>query len=233
MTSPAPIDAELVESLAGPLAERLGAVHERLQSLGGGEVELLPVSKAHPVEAVVAGLQVGLRTFGENYAQELAAKAAILSSPTFGEGADAGPTWHFVGQLQRNKVRLIADAVSVWQSVDRLRVGTEIAKRAPGATVFAQVNLSEDPNKGGCSFDELPELVQGLDAAGLRVTGLMGVGTAADDGATAAGFRRLRSMVDELGLEHCSMGMTDDLELAIDAGSTMVRLGTAVFGPRT
>lgn len=218
------IDEALIEQLAAPLGERLASVRERMRAAGGAAVTLLPVSKAHPVEAVVAGQRHGLTTFGENYAQELAGKHAALGA--------AAPEFHFIGQLQRNKVRQIADAVGLWQSVDRIRVADEIAKRAPGARALAQVNLADDPGKAGCNFEDLPELVEHMQSIGLRVEGLMGVGTATDDQATAAGFRRLRNQADALGLVECSMGMTADLELAINEGSTMVRIGTALFGAR-
>lgn len=219
-----PIDLALVDELAQPLGERLEAVRDRIRAAGGDKVQLLPVSKAHPVEAVAAGQRHGLRTFGENYAQELASKHAALG--------DDAPEFHFIGQLQRNKVRQIAHAVGLWQSVDRIRVADEIAKRAPGARALAQVNLADDPGKAGCNFEDLPELVEHMQSIGLQVEGLMGVGTAADDTATASGFRRLRATADALGLAECSMGMTADLELAINEGSTMVRIGTALFGAR-
>lgn len=223
------IDETLVTELQAPLAQRLDALRTRIADAAAGDaVQLLPVSKAHPVEAVIAAQRVGLTEFGENYAQELAGKAATMSA---NDSEDA--SWHFIGQLQTNKVRTIAHVVTVWQSVDRAKVGTEIAKRVPGATVFAQVNLSEDPGKAGCNFDDLPALIEHLLGLGLMVDGLMGVGTAADDQATAAGFGRLRSAVDEWQLRHCSMGMTGDLELAIAEGSTMVRVGTALFGSRS
>jgi len=235
------IDIELVEQLSAALGPRLAAVQERMRQAGGDNVTLLPVSKAHPVEAIVAARRHGLDSFGENYAQELAMKHSTLAAmadvsdaPVIGDerAESTKPRFHFVGQLQRNKVRHIAGAVELWQSVDRIRVADEIAKRAPGARVLAQVNLADDPAKAGCNFDELAPLVERMHELGLRVEGLMGVGAAADELATAQGFQRLRSQVDVLGLTVCSMGMTADLEVAIREGSTLVRVGTAIFGPR-
>ena len=199
----------------------------RMAACGGADVALLAVSKGHPVEAAIAARRIGLSELGENYAQDLAAKAPVVADAAGAVG------WHFIGQLQTNKVRLIADRVHTWQSVDRIKVGREITKRAPGARVFAQVNLSNEPQKAGCSFDGIHELVQQLRELDLDVAGLMGVGTAADDNATAAGFARLRAHVDQLELAECSMGMTADLEMAINEGSTMVRVGSDLFGPRT
>lgn len=215
-----------VRRRATALRDRLEIVRARIDAAGGIAVALLPVSKGHPVEAAIAARRLGITELGENYAQELAAKASIVAE-------DTGPVgWHFIGQLQTNKVRLIADHVHTWQSVDRIKVGREIAKRAPGARIFAQVNLSSEPQKAGCSFEALGELVEGLQQLDLDVAGLMGVGSAQNDLATAQGFARLREAVDYYSLDECSMGMTADLEVAVREGSTIVRVGTDLFGPR-
>lgn len=220
------VDEAEVDRRQTRLGEQLEQLRSRMAACGGEQVELLAVSKGHPVEAALAARRIGLDQLGENYAQELAAKAPLVSEHAGQVG------WHFIGQLQTNKVRMIADYVHTWQSVDRIKVGREIAKRAPGARVFAQVNLSNEPQKAGCSFDDIAALVHALRELDLDVAGLMGVGTATDDNATAAGFQRLRTSVDQLKLTECSMGMTADLEMAIREGSTMVRVGSDLFGPR-
>lgn len=220
------VDAVEVERRRADLVPRLEHLRARLAAAGGEHVDLLAVTKGHPVEAAIAARLVGLEDLGENYAQDLLAKTETVREQA------GNVRWHFIGQLQTNKVRSLADRVAVWQSVDRSKVAREIAKRAPGATVFAQVNLSAASQKAGCSFDDLDQLVDQMRTLGLEVAGLMGVGTADDDAATAAGFARLRSAVDRLGLSHCSMGMSADLELAVGEGSTMVRVGTDLFGPR-
>lgn len=226
MSEVSAVDESEVERRQAALDERMQALRARIAACGGEHVHVLAVSKGHSVEAAVAARRLGLFELGENYAQELAAKAPVVT-------AAAGPVgWHFIGQLQTNKVRLIAAHVHTWQSVDRIKAGREIAKRAPGARVFAQVNLSDEPQKAGCSFGDINELVQQLRELELNVAGLMGVGSAADDMATAAGFARLRAHVDQLELVECSMGMTADLELAINEGSTMIRVGSDLFGPR-
>ena len=220
------VDEDDVQRRQLALAVRLETVRRRIDEAGGAGVTLLGVSKGHPVEAAVAARRLGLMELGENYAQELAAKAPVVANTS-------GPVgWHFIGQLQTNKVRMIAEHVHTWQSVDRLKVGREIAKRAPGARVFAQVNLSSEPQKAGCAFADIDTLVDALREFDLNVEGLMGVGSADDDHSTAQGFAQLRAAVDRLGLSECSMGMTADLELAIGEGSTMVRVGTDLFGPR-
>ncbi len=186
---------------------------------------MLAVTKGFGPDAVAAVASAGCRMIGENYAQELLDKRAVA--------ADAGLAIHFIGRLQSNKVRLVADDVAVWETVDRPSLVDEIARRAPGATVLIQVNTTGEPNKGGCPPDEVRALLGRAGAAGLAVDGLMTVGPT-EGGAEAArpGFRLVRALVAELGLATCSMGMTDDLDVAVQEGTTRVRLGTALFGPR-
>src|SRR5262249_44733141 len=139
----------------------------------------------------------------------------------------------FIGQLQRNKVRTIAPFVHLWQSVDRLSLGEEIARRAPGAAVLIQVNAEGDPTKGGCSLALAPGVVDGCRDLGLEVRGVMAVGpTKGGPDAAKPAFEAVRDLADRLGLAERSMGMTADLEVAVRAGSTMVRVGSALFGPR-
>ena len=198
----------------------------RIRAAGGSDaIELLAVTKGFGPEAVAAAAFAGCRMIGENYAQELLEKRAVA--------ADGRLAIHFIGQLQSNKVRQVADAVAVWETVDRPSLVEEIVRRAPGATVLIQVNTTGEPNKGGCPPDDVPALLERARAAGLAVDGLMTVGPT-EGGAEAArpGFRQVRALVDELGLATCSMGMTDDLEVAVEEGTTRVRLGTALFGPR-
>jgi uncharacterized pyridoxal phosphate-containing UPF0001 family protein len=142
---------------------------------------------------------------------------------------------HSIGQLQSNKIKQLAGIVDVWQSVDRLALLTEIAKRSPhsGAEVLIQVNATGEDGKGGCAPAEVGELVHSAFDLGLSVMGLMTVGpTQQDPVMTRSAFRLLRMLVDEHELRHCSMGMTGDLEIAIEEGSTMVRVGSALFGNR-
>lgn len=206
----------------------LERVRERIAAAGGDpeRVRVLAVTKGHGIDAVRAALDAGLHDIGENYAQELVAKADEI-----GTDPDA-LRWHFIGQLQRNKVRQIAHLVSLWQSVDRLRLGEEIAKRAPGASVLVEVNLTDDPERGGVPPGLAAGVVDGLRDLGLRVEGLMAVGRTGDESEVRAGFRQVRTLADELALPERSIGMSGDLEVAVQEGSTMVRIGTALFGPR-
>jgi uncharacterized pyridoxal phosphate-containing UPF0001 family protein len=126
----------------------------------------------------------------------------------------------------------VAPFVSLWQSVDRLSLASEIARRAPGAEVLVQVDVSHEAAKGGCPASFVPAMVEGCRDLGLVVRGLMAVGPMGPPELARAGFRALSSLADELDLRERSMGMSDDLEVAVQEGSTMVRLGTALFGPR-
>ena len=184
---------------------------------------MLAVTKGFGADAIDAALAAGCRAIGENYAQELLAK----------QRAAAAAEVHFIGQLQSNKVRQLAPLVQVFETVDRAKLATEIARRAPGAAVLIQVDTTGEPGKGGCPVDALDPLVDAVRAAGLDLRGLMTVGPTTG-GAEAArpGFRRVRAEVDRIGLSVCSMGMSDDLEVAVQEGSTQVRIGSALFGPR-
>jgi uncharacterized pyridoxal phosphate-containing UPF0001 family protein len=141
--------------------------------------------------------------------------------------------WHFLGHVQRNKVRDLADVVGLWQGVDRAAAGAEIAKRAPGAAVLVQVNVSGESAKNGCAPVDTDGLVDALREQGLDVRGLMAVGPDGPPQAAAPGFRLLAAIADRLGLAERSMGMSDDVEVAVEEGSTMLRVGRALFGPRS
>ena len=210
------------------LAARLAHVRDRIEAAGGDPdvVQLVAVTKGLSADAPTAALGVGLLDLGESYGQELVAKAGALA------GATPTPRWHMIGRLQRNKVRSLADVVHLWQSVDRLPLGLEIARHAPGAAVLVQVNVSGEAQKGGCPAAETGDLVRALGAAGLDVRGLMAVGATGPPEVARPGFRVLRELADDLDLPVRSMGMSGDLEVAVEEGSTMVRVGTALFGVR-
>jgi pyridoxal phosphate enzyme (YggS family) len=205
--------------------DRLEAVRTRIRDAGGTDVRIVAVTKGFGPEAIEAAVAAGCRDVGESYAQELVAKLPEVRGPA--------PVVHFVGHLQTNKVKQLAPFVDVWQSIDRLAaVDAVVRYAAPGSAVLVQVNVSGVPEQGGCDPSETPALVEAATEAGLYVTGLMAIGQLGGPAVARPGFRLLRRLVDELGLTECSMGMTDDLEAAVEEGSTMVRVGTAVFGPR-
>jgi hypothetical protein len=209
------------------IAARLAEVRRRIVDAGGDDsVRIVAVTKGRSPEDVRAAVTAGLVDLGENYAHELVGKAEACS--------DLSVRWHFVGRLQSNKVRSLAPHVALYQSVDRPSLIDEIARRAPGAHVLVQVDLADLAGRGGCRPEEAGALVDAARGRDLVVDGLMGVAppAGADRGAVRAAFDRLASLGRSLDLVELSMGMTGDLEEAVAAGATMVRVGTALFGPR-
>lgn len=210
------------------IMERVAAVRDRIERAGGVGVRILAVTKGFGADAIVAAVAAGVIDVGENYAQEAVAKVeevAVLG---------VAPRVHFIGHLQSNKVRMLAPVVDVWQTVDRPSIIAELERRVPAARVFVQVNATGETSKGGCRLDAVDSVVAAATHAGLRVEGLMTIGpTATDAAATRAAFAATRAAVDRLGLAECSMGMSDDLEIAVGEGSTIVRVGTALFGRRS
>ena len=212
------------------LPGRVAAVRDRIAEAGGDPraVRLVAVTKGFDAGVVREALDAGLEDIGESYVQELVGKASEL-----GESAgERDLRWHFVGRLQRNKVRKAAPHVWLWHSVDRLALGAEIARWAPGAAVLAQVNASGEASKAGCEPSMAPGLVDGLVDLGLDVRGLMTIAPAGPAEGARPAFRTLRELGERLGLGELSMGMSDDLEVAVQEGATMVRVGRDLFGPR-
>jgi pyridoxal phosphate enzyme (YggS family) len=194
-------------------------------------VELVAVSKAHPESAIRAAYDAGLRVFGENYAQELEAKASALADlPEL--------RWRFIGHLQRNKIKLIERARATVDTVDSLRLAQALSSRSEAGgrvtEVLLQVNVGGEAQKSGCTPDEVPGLVDAVRALpNLELRGLMTVAPHLDDvGATRPFFATLRELAHAQRLPELSMGMTYDLEPAVAEGATMLRIGTAIFGPR-
>ena len=214
------------------VAERAAALRARIERTErdwAHPVSVTAVTKAFDPPIVDLAATCGFDRIGENYAQELLGKVDRLDAL-----GDRRPQVDFIGRLQSNKVRQLVDVVDLWCSVDRPSLVDEIAKRAPGARILVQVNSTGEESKGGCDPDAVADLVRSASQAGLDVRGLMTVGpTDREPDAARPGFERVRSLVDELGLSECSMGMSGDLEVAVAAGSTNVRVGTALFGPRS
>ncbi len=199
-------------------------------------VRLLAVSKTWPADSVREAAAAGQRAFGENYVQEGAAKVDEL--------AGLGLEWHFIGPLQSNKTRLVANRFSWVHSIDRLKIAERLSEQRdvhlPPLEVCIQVNVSGEASKSGVAPPDLPELARAVAALPrLRLRGLMAIPEPTPDVALQrARFASLRAMRDELNaaglaLDTLSMGMSDDLEAAIAEGSTLVRVGTAIFGSRS
>lgn len=212
-------------SVAG---ERYLRLVDRVRELAGDRVDVVVVSKTFPVEAVIAVREVGGSRFGENYAKEAIDKVEELRQ----RGID-GCEWHFIGALQSNKVRSLAAVIDVWQTVDRASIVDEIARRHPGARVLLQVNSTGESTKNGCAPADVESLAVSATERGLRVEGLMTMGpTEPDREITRRAFAETARLARALGLSTLSMGMSGDWEIAASEGSTLIRVGSAIFGDR-
>lgn len=216
------------------LPDRLARVYERVESAGGdpGRIKLVAVTKGFGMTAVTAALDNGLADIGENYAQELLSKAGRMGAESSDvDDVSTSARWHFLGAIQRNKVRSLASVVKCWQGVARRVEAEEISRWAPGAEVMVQVLLDSAGTRNGCRAPEVPDLVRSLADLDVNVIGLMAVAPA-DPTMSRDAFRAVRELADDLELVERSMGMTSDLEDAVKEGATMVRVGTALFGCR-
>lgn len=228
MTTPNPPNLE-------GLADRVAEIRARILNAGGKNVKLIAVTKTFDATAMTAAFAAGCDAVGENYAQELIAKTVQVPK------AQRLPV-HFIGRLQSNKIRSLVSCVDVWQSVDRLSLLDEIAKRCLIANtanpenrvqIMLQVNSTNEPDKGGCEPSDVEALCAEALSRNLVVAGLMTVGpTNSDAAATRSAFRLVSRIADDLGLKEVSMGMTGDLEIAVEEGSTAVRIGSGLFGAR-
>ena len=219
-----------MDSLGGrDMAARFARARQRIERAGGDpdRISLIAVTKGFGPEVVAQARALGHVDFGENYTVDLMRKAESL-----GPATPDGVRWHYLGAVQRTTARKLGTLVHLWQGVEGLGAGERIAQAAPGAEVLLQVNVSGETRKHGCTFEAAPGLVASLRGLRLDVRGLMAVGPAGPPEAARAGFRRLTELADDLGLAERSMGMSADLEVAVAEGATMVRLGTALFGPR-
>ena len=193
------------------------------------DVLLIAVSKTVETERIRLAVTAGVQALGENRVQEAKDKVATLGRPV---------PWHLIGSLQTNKARDAVELFDWIHSVDREELARELDRRAHQrerrVKVLVQVNVGEEPQKGGIHPAELKGLLEAMTAfPNLDVRGLMCIPPAAETAeASRPWFKRLRDLRDAAGLEHCSMGMSGDFEIAIEEGATMVRVGTAIFGPR-
>jgi hypothetical protein len=223
------------------IEKRLQAVKSRIAAACAAagrdprDIVLVAVSKTFPPAAVRAAHAAGQRDFGENHAQEALAKVDAL--------ADLALVWHFIGPLQSNKTRQVAERFAWVHSIDRLKIAERLSAQRPEALpplqVCVQVNVSGEATKSGVAPEEAPALARAVAALPrLRLRGLMAIPEPTDDPALQRRrFESLRTLKERLvaaglPLDTLSMGMSDDLEAAVAAGATMVRVGTAIFGAR-
>jgi pyridoxal phosphate enzyme (YggS family) len=224
-------------AMSHDISAAIQSVRERIERACGragrdpSSVQLIAVSKAHSEEAIRAAYSAGMSVFGENYAQELAAKASAL-----GDLPDI--RWRFIGHLQRNKIKLIERARATVDTVDSVRLAEAISTRAAASgravEVLLQVNVGDEAQKSGCRPEEVPHLVEAVRALpSVSLRGLMTVAPHLDDlEAIRPFFAKLRELAEAHSLPELSMGMTHDLEPAVEEGATILRIGTAIFGPR-
>ena len=224
------------------IAENIGKLSDRLQQLehqyerSTGSVKLLAVSKRHPIESIVAAHQAGIEDFGENYLQEALDKIQQLSSIRV--------NWHFIGPVQSNKTRAIAENFQWVHSVDRLKIAQRLNHQRPPSqpklNVCVQIKLSNEASKSGIELSEAQALCDSVEALpNLNLRGLMAIPEALPDlesqrrvfRVLAAEYFRLKPLYAQF--DTLSMGMSNDLEAAIAEGSTLIRIGTALFGPRS
>jgi pyridoxal phosphate enzyme (YggS family) len=215
------------------MSQRLAAVRERITRAAEGarrdpaDITLLAVTKIFPASAIQEAYQLGLREFGENYVQEFEGKAPEV-------GLLAGARFHLIGHLQSNKAKKAGELFQVIQTVDSAKLARRLNEAGPALDVMLEVKLSEEDAKSGADPDQLPEIIAAVRGCpNLRLRGLMTMPPWTDDAeASRPFFRRLRQLADQHGLRGLSMGMSHDLETAIEEGSTCVRVGTALFGKR-
>jgi pyridoxal phosphate enzyme (YggS family) len=252
------------------LPERLDQVRDRMEAAAreaGRRVDsitLLAVTKGQPVTAIQAATAAGMQNFGESYLQEALEKIAALQKPggsnegsatVAGQAApgrtsaamavtsEAPLVWHYIGRIQSNKTRPIAESFAWVHAVERLKIAERLAEQrpyyAPPLNVCLQVNVAGEASKGGVGFTELPALAKAVAALPrLKLRGLMCLPPEEEDPARQRyWFRKLRAAREALNgqglaLDTLSMGMSGDLEAAILEGATIIRIGTALFGPR-
>ena len=209
------------------IRERLTTLQTRI-ALAAGDVDrvrIVAVAKTFPPDAIRAALAAGIVEFGENYADELCAKAIELAD-------EPAIRWRFIGTIQRNKLARLAPFVACYEGVARIEEGRDIARRAPGASVFVEVDATGLAGRNGVSLTEAPALVEALREVPIVVDGLMTVAPPGGGVAAENCFHLVGQLARDLGLTECSMGMSEDLEMAVAAGATEIRVGTSLFGPR-
>jgi PLP dependent protein len=212
----------------------LAAVQRRIRDAcqragrDAGEVTLVAVSKTFPAEAVTTAIAAGVHDVGENRVQEARDKKPL---------AQGSARWHLIGHLQSNKAKDAVRLFEVIQTIDSISLAEKVGKAALAAgrrlEVLLEVNIGREPQKAGADparVEALAHEAAKIDA--LAVTGLMTIPPVGDDAAARAYFREMRALRDAAGLRHLSMGMTDDFEIAIEEGATIVRVGRAIFGSR-
>ncbi|NPV91453.1 MAG: YggS family pyridoxal phosphate-dependent enzyme [Firmicutes bacterium] len=232
-----------IDNPVDDLRSRIGLVQEKIYEAAvragrdPGEIELIAVTKSVDARMIELAGQAGIKTVGENRAQDLLAKRPLVAAPL---------RWHFIGTLQRNKVRSLIGRVELIHSLDRISLAEEISAQSTAAgvstAVLVQVNLSGETTKQGLAREQVLPFLEKVSALpGLCIKGLMTIAPLGPPAGAREVFQAARQLAEQVkreklpGVEmaHLSMGMTNDYETAVEEGSTMVRIGTAIFGPRS
>ena len=211
------------ETYSEEIKERLEEINKIIDAKAQNPVTLIGVTKGFTHEEVNIASELGIKNFGENYAQELLTKNPLV---------DPEISWHYIGQLQSNKIRKISHLVEVWHSVTSLKLAREIHKRNDQAQILLQVSMMGPSNTKGFEVEQLPQLISQLRDMNIDISGLMTMGVPGDMVATRVVFKKLRKLADTFELPECSMGMSDDFEIALESGASMIRVGSAIFGNR-
>jgi hypothetical protein len=224
---------EAVQAAAETLAQKLAVVRQRIERAAErarrdpAEILLLAVTKVFPASVIRDAYALGLREFGENYVQEFETKSPEVRDLS-------GARFHLIGHLQSNKSKRAGELFQVIQTVDSPKLASRLNEQEHPLDVMLEVKLSAEDAKSGAAPEELPDLIAAVRACShLKLLGLMTMPPWSDDAEqTRPYFRRLRELAQEQGLQQLSMGMSHDLEAAIEEGATCVRVGTALFGKR-
>lgn len=218
-------------------APKFLALHQIQEELSSYDAKLVAVSKTRSIEEIKELVAMGQFDFGENYVQELLTKKDLLAD---------GPVWHFIGHLQSNKVKQIIPFINLIHGVGTMSVLKEISKRSAemgkDTEILLQVHIAREESKSGFDLRESMELFESLFESplpGIRLRGLMGMATLTENsGQIRSEFKQLKSLFDQMAssglssFDTLSMGMSSDYQIALDEGSTMVRIGSKLFGPR-
>ncbi len=216
------------EDLSQLVAQRLAYVRRRLASAAAPDqnITIVAVTKGGTIEHLKAALANGLCDLGENYASDLKTKSEAASQ------LNLGPIrWHFQGKLQSNKVKRLSKVVSVWQTLDSLKAAEKLARYSPGASVFIEILMNQDPNRPGVPPAEVADFAVSCRKFELDVRGLMCVARPGSQNLAEADFKLCNQLRDIAGLDELSMGMSSDFELAVQYGATTIRLGRILFDP--
>ncbi len=210
---------------ANEIAQSFIKIKERIRQAGRDldSLTIVGVTKGFDAHTVQLALQAGIENFGENYSSEFVNKAKLVTGAA---------TWHFIGTIQRRNILSMAKYVSLWHSIARIEEAAGIADLAPGAEGLVQLDLAKLPNRNGVKISDLSRFMDLISKIDISIRGFMCMGVPNDVSRTREIFIKAHEISQDFGLSDLSMGMSDDLEVALECGSTIVRIGSALLGQR-